>query len=226
MEEMMIYRTSLSAPVFGLRREIDRLFEDAFSRGDGTNNWSPAVDVAETDKELRLDLELPGINPEDVEITAENNVLTVRGHKQNERKEGDEESRYHLVERSYGSFTRSFQLPQGLDDSKIEADCENGILSIRIPKAALPQPRKIQIGKQVSGKGTNQMSSGDKNQRAMGSGSQMGAAQNSGAQNASHEQNANGSTQTGNTPNGNGQNGNSNPQPKARSSSAKSTANA
>ncbi len=154
----MIYRTALSAPVFGLRREIDRLFEDTFSRGDGVNAWSPAVDVAETDKELQLDLELPGINPDDVEITAENGVLTVRGQKHSERKEGDEQSRYHLVERSYGSFSRSFQLPQGLDDSKIEANCENGILSIRIPKAALPQPRRIQIGKQVSGKGTNDVS--------------------------------------------------------------------
>jgi HSP20 family protein len=151
----MIYRTALTAPVFGLRREIDRLFEDTFSRGDGMNSWSPAVDVAETDKELRLDLELPGIKPEDVEITADNGVLTVRGQKNSERKEDDEQSRYHLVERSYGSFVRSFQLPQGLDDSKIEANCEHGILSIRIPKAALPQPRKIQIGKQVSGKGTN-----------------------------------------------------------------------
>jgi HSP20 family protein len=154
----MIYRTALSAPVFGLRREIDRLFEDTFSRGDGMNSWSPAVDVAETEKELRLDLELPGIRPEDVEVTADNGVLTVRGQKNSDRKEGDDESRYHLVERSYGAFTRSFQLPQGLDESKIEADCEHGILSIRIPKAALPQPRKIQIGKQVSGKGTNDVS--------------------------------------------------------------------
>ena len=151
----MIYRTALSAPVFGLRREIDRLFEDTFSRGDGTSNWSPAVDVAETDKELRLDLELPGIRSEDIEVTAENGVLTVRGEKNSSRKEGHDQSRYHLVERSYGSFMRSFQLPQGLDESKIEADCEHGILSIRIPKAALPQPRKIQIGKHVGGKGAS-----------------------------------------------------------------------
>jgi HSP20 family protein len=146
----MLYRTSLSAPVFGLRREIDRLCEDTFSRGDGVTNWSPAVDVSESDKEVKLELELPGINPEDVEITADNNILTVRGEKHGERKEGAEDSRYHLVERSYGSFTRSFQLPQGLDDSKIQADCNNGILSIRIPKAALPQPRKIQIGQSAS----------------------------------------------------------------------------
>jgi HSP20 family protein len=155
----MLYRTSLSAPVFGLRREIDRLFEDTFSRGDGVNNWSPAVDVSETDKEVKLELELPGINPDDVEITADNNVLTVRGEKHGERKEGAEDSRYHIVERSYGTFTRSFQLPQGLDDSKIQAECNNGILSVRIPKAALPQPRKIQIN-QGDGQSANRVSNG------------------------------------------------------------------
>jgi HSP20 family protein len=142
----MLYRTSVSAPVFGLRREIDRLFEDTFGRNDGVNGWTPAVDVRETDKELRLDVEIPGVKPEEVELTAENGVLMVRGEKRAERKEGDEENRFHIVERSYGNFMRSFQLPQGLDESKIEADYNNGILSIRIPKAALPQPRKIQIG--------------------------------------------------------------------------------
>lgn len=146
----MLYRTSLSAPVFGLRREIDRLFEDTFGRGDGGSTWSPAVDVRESEKELRLDVELPGINPEDVELTAENGVLTITGEKRSERKEGDEDSRYHVVERSYGTFMRSFQLPQGVDESKIEADFNNGILSIHIPRNALPQPHRIQIGMQDS----------------------------------------------------------------------------
>jgi HSP20 family protein len=141
----MLYRTSPTAPVFGLRREIDRLFEDTFGRGDaGGSSWTPAVDVQETQNELRLDLELPGLNPDEVEITAENGVLTIRGEKKFERKEG-EDSRYHVVERSYGSFLRSFQLPQGLDESRIEATCNNGILSVHIPKSALPQPKKIQI---------------------------------------------------------------------------------
>ena len=156
----MLYRNSFSAPVFGLRREIDRLFEDTFGRGEGTNMWSPAVDVRESEKELRLEVELPGINPEEVEVTAENGVLTIRGDKKTERKEGDEESRYHVVERSYGTFMRSFQLPQGLDESKIEADYNNGILAIHLPKTALPQPRKIQIASskqaQVSNLSTRQ----------------------------------------------------------------------
>lgn len=155
-EKKMLYRTTLSAPVFGLRREIDRLFEDTFGRGDAMNAWTPAVDVGETDKEVRLEVELPGINPNEVELTAENGVLTIRGEKRSERKEGDEESRYHMVERSYGTFMRSFQLPQGLDESKIEANYTNGILSVHIPKAALPQPHRIQI----AGGQDNQISNG------------------------------------------------------------------
>jgi HSP20 family protein len=139
----MLYNLATASPIFGLRREIDRLFEDTFAR-DG-NAWTPAVDIKETNNDLRLDLELPGLKPEDVELTAENGVLTIRGEKRSERKEG-EENRYHLVERSYGSFMRSFTLPKGVDENQIQADFENGILSIHIPKAALPQPKRIQIG--------------------------------------------------------------------------------
>ena len=138
----MLYRMTTTSPIFGLRREIDRLFEDTFAR-DG-NSWVPAVDVQENEKEILLELELPGLKPENVEVTAENGVLTVRGEKKSGRKEG-EENRYHVVERSYGSFMRTFQLPQGIDEEQINAEFENGILMLHIPKAALPQPRKIQI---------------------------------------------------------------------------------
>ena len=138
----MFYRMTNSSPVFGLRREIDKLFDDAFTR-DGYS-WTPAVDIKETEGELTLELELPGLKPENVEITAENGILTIRGEKRSERKE-DDQSRYHVVERTYGSFMRTFQLPQGVDDNQIAAEFENGILSLRIPKTALPQPRRIQI---------------------------------------------------------------------------------
>jgi HSP20 family protein len=142
----MTYERSFGlSPIFGLRREIDRLFDDAFT-GRGSATWTPAVDIHETSKELRIDFELPGIRPEDVEIDVENGMLTVRGQKSAERKEEDEEGRYHLVERSYGSFFRSFQLPQGVDEGQIGADFDQGVLHVRIPKAALPQPRRIQIG--------------------------------------------------------------------------------
>jgi len=139
----MLYSMTTSAPIFGLRREIDRLFEDTFAR-DG-NHWTPPVDIKESDNDIRIDIELPGLKPEDVEITAENGVLTIRGEKRTERKEG-EDGRYHVVERSYGSFMRSFTLPQGVDENQIQAEFNAGVLGVRIPKTALPQPRRIQIG--------------------------------------------------------------------------------
>jgi HSP20 family protein len=139
--------------MFGLRREIDRLFDDAFVGRKSGATWTPAVDIHETSKELRIDFELPGIRPEDVEIDVENGMLTVRGQKTAERKEEDEEGRYHLVERTYGSFVRSFQLPPGVDENQIGADFDEGVLHVRIPKTALPQPRRIQIGSGVGGRG-------------------------------------------------------------------------
>ena len=140
-----MYRTTLTPPVFSLRREIDRLFDDAFG-GAARNGalWSPAVDVRESENELTLTFEVPGVSPEQLELTVDNGILTVKGEKRAERKEGDE-GQYHVLERSYGTFSRSFQLPKGLDESKIEARHEHGILTVRIPKAALPQPKKIAI---------------------------------------------------------------------------------
>jgi HSP20 family protein len=142
-------RTTTIAPIFGLRREIDRLFDDAFG-GDGVSRrglpWAPAAEVREDDRELTFLLELPGVSPADIEITAENGVLTVRGEKKDVRREGDDgQTRYHLLERPYGSFARSFQLTAGLDDSKIDAHHDNGLLTVHVPKAALPQPRRITI---------------------------------------------------------------------------------
>ena len=165
----MLYGMTKS-PIFGLRREIDRLFDDTFAR-DGLN-WTPAVDIKENDSEIRLDLELPGLKPEDVNLTAENGMLTVRGEKKTERKEG-EDNRYHVVERTYGSFLRSFQLPQGIDEDQIKAEFENGILSVHIPKAALPQPKRIQIGgamqqKQPAAVGTGNVSNQQSTGKSLG----------------------------------------------------------
>jgi len=140
----MVYRGSLTGPVFGLRREIDRLFEDTFGGDARRTGWVPAVDIREDSKEITLEIELPGIKPSDVEVTAENGVLTIRGEKQSTSTEGSE-GRYHVLERSYGSFTRSFQLPTGVDEQRIDADFADGVLIVRIPKAALAQPRRIQI---------------------------------------------------------------------------------
>ncbi|HEY0780569.1 MAG TPA: Hsp20/alpha crystallin family protein [Gemmatirosa sp.] len=135
--------------IFSLRREIDRLFEDAFDTQGGsrgtTPSFTPAADAREDAREITLHLDLPGVRPEDVDISVENGLLTVRGQRHQQRKEG-QEGRYHFVERSYGSFTRAFQLPQGVDESQIRADFEHGELVVHVPKPALPQPRKVQIG--------------------------------------------------------------------------------
>ena len=143
---------SLNAPVFGLRRDIDRLFEEAFGSTNNGSAWMPVADVRETSTDLEIEFELPGLKPEEVEITTDNGVLTVTGEKRSERKEGNENSRYHLIERTYGRFSRSFQLPKGVNDSEISADFAHGLLRVRIPRSALPQPRKIAIGGRSGGR--------------------------------------------------------------------------
>ena len=162
----MLYARVMTTPVFGLQREIDRLFEDTFGRGRaGRSEWTPAVDIRETDQELTFAVELPGTKPEDVEVTAEDGVLTIQGERTDEWTEG-EEGRYHLVERHYGSFMRRFQLPQGVETEKIEADVEDGLLQVRIPKAALPQLKKIQIkaGADASGRAQQALGRGESRQ--------------------------------------------------------------
>jgi len=140
----VLYATSPTTPVFGLRREIDRLFEDAFRLGHaGRGDWTPAVDVRETAQELLFAIEIPGIALNDVELTTENGVLTVRGERTEQRAEG--EGQYQLAERSYGSFIRRFQLPQGVDNDEIKADVADGVLYVHVMKAALPQPKQINI---------------------------------------------------------------------------------
>ncbi len=165
----MAYRGTGLVPFFGssfpmssLRREIDRLFDDAGMPSGG--RWMPAADVREDDDAIDIDIELAGIDPDEVDINVENGILTIMGEKHTERKEG-KEGQFHSVERRYGSFARSFQLPQGVDESKITANFDHGLLTVEIPKSALPQPRRIQIGargnQEVQGKvGREQVSSG------------------------------------------------------------------
>ena len=141
----MLNPRALGSPNQSLRREIDRLFEDVWGRGGSARSWMPSVDVRESEKAITLEFELPGIRAENIDITSENGVLTVRGEKREERKEGEEEGgRYHVVERSYGEFIRSFQLPPGVDEESIEADFDNGVLTVKVPKSET-QSRRISI---------------------------------------------------------------------------------
>lgn len=143
----MVRTAKFTAPAFGLRREIDRLFEDAFGNAGApllTNNaWMPAVDVKETADALLFELELPGVAEEKLEITCEGGVLAIAGQKETVNKQT--EGKYHIVERAFGSFRRSFQLPTNVQEDKIDATLSNGVLHVRVPKVEAPKPKKIEV---------------------------------------------------------------------------------
>jgi len=142
------YSTSNWPDLDDVTNRLSKFFEDpsAFA-GVAGDHWMPAVSVSETADELMLVAELPGVVEEDLSIELENNVLTVSGEKKEVRSEGDEERRYHVWERRFGSFSRSFTLPRSVDGSKIVAVFENGVLDVTLPKVAEAKGRKIEITK-------------------------------------------------------------------------------
>lgn len=143
----MVYRTTTLPPLFTLRREVDRLFEDAFGRAAAAPaSWTPATDVREEAEAWRFEIELPGVAPEQVEVTTENGVLTVRGEKRAEVREG-EAAKWHVAERIQGEFRRTFQLPQTIAEDRISASFANGLLTVIAPKAEVPKARKIEVRK-------------------------------------------------------------------------------
>jgi HSP20 family protein len=136
--------------VFGfLQREVDRLFEE-FARGLGpmsaaNGSLMPSMEVTESDKELVITAELPGLERKDVDISLEDNVLTIRGEKKSEASPDDKNKNVHVSERSYGVFYRVLELPSGIDPSSVQATMSKGILKITIPKPARAQPKKIEV---------------------------------------------------------------------------------
>ncbi len=129
--------------------EMSRLMEGR-GFGAGREMLRPAVDILEEKDAIVLKAELPGVKPEDVNVTLENNMLTISGERRFEKEEKEEN--YHRVESSYGSFSRSFALPDTVDASSVDASLDNGILCLRIAKRAEAQPRKIQVKGQGEGK--------------------------------------------------------------------------
>ena len=104
------------------------------------------MDVTESDKEIEIAAELPGLERKDVDISIEDNVLTIRGEKKIEREEKDEKNKnYRVAERSYGVFYRVLELPNGIDPSKVQATMSNGVLKIKIPKPARSEAKKIEV---------------------------------------------------------------------------------
>jgi HSP20 family protein len=125
-----------------------RLFQDSINRllsddGGKTRPWSPAVDILETENELVLKADLPGVAMADIDIQMENGTLTVKGQRKFEK---DEKNKgYHRMERSYGSFVRYFTLPDTVDPEKVKADYQAGVLTITLPKKEIAKPKAIKV---------------------------------------------------------------------------------
>lgn len=140
-------------PFTSLRRDMDRLFSDfgrdwpALNAFAGNGFLSPKVDLAETEQGLELSAELPGVDQKDISLDLAEGVLTLKAEHKTEREEKDEKKQYHLVERSQGTFLRRFALPFDVEEDRIEASFDKGVLKVKLPRSAKPeaQSRKIEI---------------------------------------------------------------------------------
>ena len=145
---MSIVRYDPFRDLRSLQEEVNRLFSTNLGRGFGDEGigrgaWNPSVDIFENKDQIVLEAELPGMSRDDFELTVENNVITLRGERQFEKKE--ETDNYHRVERSYGSFTRSFTLPQTVSAEGANAEYRNGVLRVTLPKREETKARRIEI---------------------------------------------------------------------------------
>jgi HSP20 family protein len=146
MNELMAWKPFRE--VSRLRREMDRLWDDFFGPGRRAlrplaEEWVPAMDLSETADKVVVKAEVPGMEPKDIDISLSGDLLTIRGEKKSEREEKKEN--YHLVERSYGSFSRSVRLPAAVNADKIEARYEKGVLTITCPKKEKVKPKAIEV---------------------------------------------------------------------------------
>jgi len=135
--------------VLGMQKEINHMF-DRFFRGGvqddtelATSTFIPAVDLVEKDDEYVAKIELPGVSKDEVKITLQDNLLTIRGEKKEEKE--TKESNYHRIERSYGSFQRSFTLPTSVKNDKVDAQYKDGILTVTLPKAEEAKRKQIEV---------------------------------------------------------------------------------
>jgi len=129
-----------------LQDQINRLFSDSLDRNGEEGSltaWAPAVDIYETEHELVVKADLPDVDPKDLDIRVENNILTIRGERKFEKQVN--EDKYLRVERSYGSFARSFTLANTVNAEAIRADYQNGVLTLTIPKREEAKPKQIKV---------------------------------------------------------------------------------
>jgi len=128
------------------QEQINRIFGDGVGRTGEESNltpWAPAVDIYETENELVVKADLPDMNPQDLDIRVENNILTIRGERKFEKRVSEEN--YLRVERAYGSFARSFTLANTVNSEAIKADYQNGVLTLSIPKTEEAKPKQIKV---------------------------------------------------------------------------------
>jgi len=134
-------------------RELDemltplRLFQDSvnriFSEGAATRPWTPSVDIKETENEITLIADVPGVDQKDLEIKIEDGTLTLKGERKfEEEKKGEG---YHRIERGYGSFVRCFSIPDSVDPEKVKASYKNGVLTVHLPKKEVAKPRTVKV---------------------------------------------------------------------------------
>jgi len=197
-------RSWMQDPVFQLQREIDRVFEDVFS-GSGSSNagsrsgstmmTAPRIDLQDSEGELRLHADLPGVQPSDLDIRVEGDVLTIRGERKSESERN--EQNFHVMERSHGRFQSSIQLPFAPNPDEVQATVREGVLELRIPKRAPEErSRRIEIrggqstGGQsmtgaISGGGGSGSSSGGSGSQSVGAGASSGGGGASGGSGSS-----------------------------------------
>jgi len=129
-----------------LQEQLNRMFGDAVGRTGEESNltpWAPSVDIYETENELVVKADLPDVNPQDLDIRVENNILTIRGERKFEKKVN--EDNYLRIERAYGSFSRSFALANSVKSESIKADYHNGVLTLSLPKREEAKPKQIKV---------------------------------------------------------------------------------
>ena len=147
MGQLSRQRAAVPSVFERLREDFDRTLQSMWSDNGGleelVGNWQPSVDISETDDAIEVKADLPGIKPEDIDISVHDNRLTIKGERKEESESKDKE--IHRVERRYGSFYRSILLPAGCDADQVSAESDNGVITIRLPKPAESKAKRISV---------------------------------------------------------------------------------
>ena len=136
-------------PFSDMRRVMDRLFDEGYSRPwrllAADEEATMPVDISENEREVEIKASLPGVNPDEINISVQNDVLTIRGEHREETEDKDDKKQYHRREVRYGSFVRSIALPSSVDPDNAQAEFKNGMLQLKLPKSEAAKPRQIKV---------------------------------------------------------------------------------